>query len=135
MNNKIKWSFVHELKEKSAIHIFQEQINFNFPEDYVRIILNYNGGFPIPSTFDGKKGKEYSFNCLLSFNEEDDDSIYKYYLVTQPYNIVPIANDGFGNYIGYHKADSKLYFWNHESNEFDYISDTFNELLNKLYDI
>lgn len=133
MDNNLSWILVKPLKDNLSITQYQNDNNIMFPIDFIETIKESNGGSPSLSTFDSSRNEELNFNRLLSFNKDDLDNIF---IATQNLNkseIIPIANDGFGNFIVYLKTDLKVYFYNHEINELEFISDSFTDLLSKLY--
>ncbi|MBC6992627.1 SMI1/KNR4 family protein [Neolewinella lacunae] len=132
-----------------AIKQIETNHGIQFPSEYVRHILKYNGGSCSPDTFsfmeDGEKA-ESQIDYFHAVNSGDDYDLSR---CIQDLNgegrlnkyLIPIATDPLGNFVLISCRESdfgKIYFWDHE-NEFDnsyqpaYLSDTLNEFLNSLY--
>ena len=114
------------------IEVLEKYIGLNIPQDYVKHLLQYNGGKPAPNIFrfyrnNGEfDGSDLDW-FLAIYNGEYDNlktyiDIYKKNDKRLPSHIFPIAHDSGGNLIciscgvddyGY------IYFWDHE-NEVDY---------------
>lgn len=138
---KITWKKYENdfLPSERDIQRIEEKIDFTFPNDFIDIMKENDGGYPDICTFE-LLDDEDCINNLLSFDESDKQSIVFAYSVLCRYgikNLIPIARDPFGNYICYKKMElnnSKIVFWDHEAP--DKIIDlcgSFSEFLNMLY--
>jgi cell wall assembly regulator SMI1 len=131
--NNITWKYVKELTNKSAVDEFEKKNKVSFPTDLKNCIKANNGGRPDKNIFDSEKTKERVFKTLLSFNENDIETIYKYYPVIKKEmpSLVPFAIDSFGNFLCIN--ENKVVFFLHETDEIENVANSFSELLDKLY--
>ena len=119
-----------QLTNKS-INSFEEQFAIRLPEDYIKFLLETNGGMP-------EADWEFNFleidtlkntstiiqEFLVLYNEEttESDDLRKNYLITReekslPLNFMPIANDPSGNMICICLSEENygsVFFANHE---------------------
>jgi len=132
-----KWRYVKPIKDEKSIELFEGMIGARLPEDFIEIVRVNNGGRPDRPVFDTDDVKEHVFKTLLSFNTDDLENIFDTAdsFIAAKSKYVPVANDDFGNLIAYDKNSFKLYFLNHETDDVEYISSSFSELMEKLYDI
>ncbi len=115
-----------EPTNQHAIELFQRFIGKKLPKDYVKFLLDYNGGSPVPNAFDFEDGSSSSsvryFHGLRKNVDEDDllrnIDLYK---DRTPADFLPIASDFGGNKIAMAVSGQyygRLFFWDHE-NEVD----------------
>lgn len=118
---------------------FEQKYNIKLPDDLVENVSKYNAGTVEPHRFDLENEKGKVFSGFLSFNDESTDGED---LVCETIDSVgfykdsklialPFGLDPFGNLICL--KDNKIYFWNHEEDDFIYISETLTDFLNMLY--
>lgn len=144
----IEWDFYDQALDINQIYVVEKYLGCRFPEDYVSVVKKYSGGHPNLDCFDFYDHEESVFNYLLSFNSERSIYILKVYEDVKDRlqkNLVPIANDPFGNLICFdYSKNSKepaVVFWDHEiayedrNQATSFICNTFTELLNKLYQL
>lgn len=136
----IRWKYVKEKGNKEKILAYQNEHDIKFPDDYIDCVMEYQGGTPKPNVFDTIKNQERILKSLLSFCENKNENIFA---VTEwlkdriPKELIPFANDPSGNYICFEYANDnnpKVVYWNHETNEIEYVAESFSELLDKLYE-
>lgn len=138
------------------ITLFEKIIDNSLPKDYSSWLLKYNGGKP---------EKESTFKITDNFHENDGYESVKYFfaicnndtysLEAKYYNyqnripkeLIPIANDPFGNKVCLGikgKHFNKVYFWDHENEVMEdnqepwwdnvyLIANTFADFINKLF--
>lgn len=129
----ITWKYVKPLKNLNAIDAFEKEHSITFPSDLKEILLKNNGGRPSLKYYDTKTEKDKEFKTLLSFNEEDIETIYKHYpLDSSDETLTPFASDPAGNYFVI--KDRKICLWNHESDTTVFIANTFSDFLMTLHD-
>lgn len=129
---EITWKYVKELEDIEAISKFEIDNNIIFPEDLKNYLQKYNGGRPSSRLFDTAKEKEHEFKTLLSFNKADIETIYKNFPIDSKHEkLIPFASDPAGNYFCLYR--NAIYYWHHERDEAEYLADTFEEFLKKLY--
>ncbi|KRD91005.1 MULTISPECIES: SMI1/KNR4 family protein [Priestia] len=142
---KINWiqPLDSPISEK-VINDVESYFNIQFPLDYKKCILNFNGGYPQPKVFDTDVKSELVFSCLLSFTSDDANIVEVYEMKSQvlPSGIYPFARDPFGNLLcfDYRKnvSEPTIVFFDHEVEKEQaiyHICDTFTELLEKLYSL
>ena len=130
--NEIIWKYVKPLKNINAIEKFEKEHSILFPLDLKGILTKFNGGRPSLKYYDTKTERDKEFKTLLSFNEEDIETIYKHYpLDSSDKTLVPFASGPAGNY--FVVKDEKIYLWNHETDSVDYIANSFSDFLSNLH--
>ena len=63
----IRWKWTDLPLDKNTIEQTEKILNVNFPNDYVKTILNYNGGYPSIKYFNCGIKKDLVFDSLLIF--------------------------------------------------------------------
>jgi len=118
------------IKEED-IEIIEKKYSIDFPADYKKHILKFNGGNTKPDVFTFiEKGKSTNsridlFYAIGSGSYDDLEDIIETFKTDNkrmPTPIIPIAEDAFGNIICISNAKADygyIYFWDHE-NEVDY---------------
>lgn len=136
------------LSEEDIVKL-EKKLKFYFPKDYRSFLLEYNGGYPEPDSFnffDGREGADIqSFFGISKDVDYDILKVYKNFKKRIPNILFPIACDSGGNLICIGIKDEfegKIYFWDHEKEKnvpdfsnITLISNSFNIFLNSLYEI
>lgn len=131
--NEIIWKYVKPLKNANAIDVFEKEHAVSFPADLREILFKNNGGRPSLKYYDTKTEKDKEFKTLLSFNEEDIETVYKHYpLDTSDKSLIPFASDPAGNY--FVLKDNSIYLWNHESDSTIFLASSFSAFLSMLHE-
>lgn len=131
--NEITWKYVKPLKNANAIETFEKVHSISFPSDLKEILFKYNGGRPSVKYYDTKTEKDKEFKTLLSFNEDDLETIYNHYpLDSADKTLIPFASDPSGNYFVI--KDGKIFLWLHEKDECVCLADSFSAFLKKMHD-
>jgi hypothetical protein len=106
----------------------EQQLRIKLPDEYRHFLLTQNGGRPSPAGFDfiGGSGRleDSSVKFFLGVHDGEFSNFkhkfetFKIRVKRMPEELVPIANDSFGNYIclaisGKHKG--AVFFWDHEN--------------------
>ena len=102
------WKYVKPLKDIGNIYDFEESEKIEFPDSYISVVKKYNGGRPEKNIYDTDKTKERTIKSLLSFNDDDRETIRK-----TAENLkeelggksLAFASDNFGNLICFDKKD------------------------------
>ena len=130
--NTNNWKYVKPLNDPESIEKFEKIRGVKFPEDLRNILKQYNGGRPVLNLYDTAKEKNKEFKTLLSFNNADIENIYKYENVDSINKaMIPFASDSIGNL--FVLKDGKIFFWDHEIDSVNFLSDTFTAFLNMLH--
>lgn len=144
MSNIVTWKNSNGKLTVEDIDQVEKQLNIKFPQDYIEIVSNNDGGYPYPNKFKLNDNEEV-FNNLISFKEDDYSNIFE---VLEDISgsiikgVIPIAEDPFGNLICFDfrdKLEPNIVFWNHEVAEEDveksisFVCKTFTVLLSSLY--
>ncbi len=114
------------------------ELNVQLPEDFLTYIRKYDGGYPKLNRIK-VAGCNEVVNNLVSFCKEDYSYILKIYKETEYFNtlnLIPIAEDPFGNLFCYDFNDGKgeIVFWNHERfMEKKFVCNSFAEFIDKLH--
>lgn len=131
--NEIIWKYVKPLKNANAIDVFEKEHAVSFPADLREILFKNNGGRPSLKYYDTKTEKDKEFKTLLSFNEEDSETIYKHYpLDSSDKTLIPFASDPAGNY--FVLKDNSIYLWKHESDSTIFLASSFSAFLSMLHE-
>jgi hypothetical protein len=133
MNNLV-WKYVKPLKNDNSIQRFETHNNVRLPSDIIACIKQNNGGRPDKKVFDTETTNERVIKSLLSFNEDDLETVYDILDVvkTTKSSLIPVASDPFGNYVCYDSDAGEIVLWLHETDYIEKITDTFSSFLNKL---
>ena len=137
-NENITWNYVNKLSNREEIGELESMLNKSLPVDYTECILENNGGYPSLHVFETETGMNRVFGGLLSLIEDDDDNIHDAYSTVSDRldreDVLPFAVDPAGNYIcfDFSANPASVVFWEHETNNLDKVSDTFNALINML---
>jgi cell wall assembly regulator SMI1 len=164
INNKFKqiimdYNFVNtkEATNEFEISKIEKEFGFTFPEEYKTHILKFNGGHPSDKRwcFKTQSGSSSLIHYFYAVYDGKGNNFRTTYIILKskgdermPKNIVPIANDPFGNKIcisvegedrGY------IYFWDHENvcdegeeptyENLDLIAKSFNEFIENLTEL
>jgi len=116
------------------MEMFQVAYTIMLDENVKDFFRENNGGIPNKNGFKLKNGDEKVLDCLLSFNRDDDESVYHYadfFKSMARLEILPFAKDPFGNLICLKK--NRVVFWDQELEELLEVSDSFEGLIDGLY--
>lgn len=117
------------------IQEFESLYKVSFPEMYKKIILVSNGGYPSKTLFDLDNGREVVFESLINWDKARKANFYFWLDNLDIENIVPFGKDPFGNLICFDFSTQEnpvIKFWDHETNDFYVIAESFDDFLNKL---
>lgn len=134
----IKWISGKKVEEFSIAKI-ENELKIKFPNDYKKVVLEHNGGCPIPQSFSIGEHKEFEINSMLDICSEPVNEILDTFTVINAKinkKLIPFASDSFGNYICFDYSIDKIHpvvFWEHDSNKIYNICNSFSELLSMLY--
>ena len=123
---------------KDIIESVEHRLQITLPDDYKQIVLKYDGGYPNPNHFK-VGGKPEIFNNLISLDENEDNNIYEILEDLLGDQLIPFAEDGFGNLLCFdYSADKSIVFWNHEKNydefkEATFVCSSFSSLIESLF--
>ncbi|YCA42408.1 SMI1/KNR4 family protein [Bacillus sp. JZ8] len=161
--SNVTWRSGDEPVSRQFIEEIANKIGVVFPEDYIVCVMENNGARVSPEIFNVGE-KERVFGMLLTFDQDDNESlynIYKGYQDTLPDFIIPFAIDPAGNLICFdyknHEKNPIVVFWEHEDawekeilmkeeglseeeaeeaarENIFYVANTFTEFLQKLYE-
>ncbi|MBP3611330.1 MAG: SMI1/KNR4 family protein [Lachnospiraceae bacterium] len=135
----MKWNCENKVVTSDVIKMIETELKIKFPKDFIKNIKQYDGGYPIPNKI-SIEGQEEVLNNLVSFLEEDTSFILDIISNTENFrdsNLVPIAEDPFGNLFCYSFGENtcKIVFWHHEKNaEIKYVCNNFEELIAMLHE-
>lgn len=115
--DNIKWKRIKPLESDTALKAFQDAKGIVIPENLKELIIDVNGGRPDKKTFKDGQGRTYQMTRLLSYNENDIDTIYKvadYFIRTFSSKILPFATEASGDYFCVDLTSGEVVYWNHE---------------------
>lgn len=124
--------YIKPIKNQDAIELFQEQLGFKLPHEYISFIKINNGGRPDLNVIVLKSGVEKVVNKFLSFNESDKENIFSAKGRTEEDDkeLVPFAVDPAGNYYCFKRDE--VFFYNHEDGELQFAADSFSDFIGLL---
>ncbi len=148
MNHGIQWLLPHKPVSEAEINQLGRAMGIAFPADYMECARLNHGGHPKPGLFDFEGHPEAVFDKLLSYDPSSKGYILAVYRFTRERlsgNIIPFANDPFGNLICFEFDDNhanlrSVVFYDHETLNADRkagisrICGSFSELLSMLRD-
>ena len=122
MSDNIVWKYIKELRNPESVDSFLKKNKIRIPKKLIECIKNNNGGRPDKKDFSTNKRDGYVFKSLLSFNENDKESIFSFYPdLFRGTNLFPFGLDSAGNFICYDMRKKKYVLWNHETDEIEII--------------
>lgn len=136
----MKWILAKQLDDIVDIERVEERLDIILPKDFKEVVKNYNGASPEKEAFDTDTKKERVFERLLHFNLTKKGNILEvlnWVKSNIEENVYPFGEDPFGNYICFDYRESntpKIVFWDRDINRFEFVANSFEEFLNKLYD-
>ena len=135
----MKWNCENNAVTDERIKVVEAELKIKFPKDFVANIKQYDGGYPIPNKIT-VEGREEVLNNLVSFQEEDTSFILDIISDIENFddsNLVPIAEDPFGNLFCYSFGENicEIVFWNHEEGSVKkHVCNSFEELIAMLHE-
>jgi hypothetical protein len=130
---------------------FETEKSLQLPEGYRNFMLRYNGGQPVPKSFNFPESENGSSVGVFYRIKKDGTNSLQFVMQQfegrMPEDLLPVAGDTFGNQIclGLEgESRGKVFFWDHEMEplergEPDYantrlLANTFDEFLDSLFD-
>ena len=132
----MNWKYIKPLKNESALANYEHLVDYKLPPSFLKCIRQNNGGRPARSLFDTEFAKERAMKSLLSFNQEDRETVWKIVEWDKEElrnRFVPFAIDNFGNLICFDKLNDNIVFLEHETLRQEKVADSFDDFLNNLY--
>ena len=75
--SNVEWKRMRHLKNPNCISLVERYNDIRLSDCLKELITSYNGGYPKPNSIKLPNGQEYDVKTLLSYNEDDQDSIFK----------------------------------------------------------
>lgn len=141
MHAKLEWRFVKEPVTETILLDLEKHLKVSLPRAYRQLVKEVNGGRPSRKVVALSDGRELVVKSFLNMDPAAKGGVLdvKGWLKDiLPDNVVPFANDPFGNYFCFkykrltRKAELKVYYWNHENRELSFVADSFEGFLGKL---
>ena len=134
----MKWICDNNIVSDENIKVVETELKIKFPQDFVTNIKKYDGGYSKPNKIT-VEGQEEVLNNLVSFLEEDTSFILDIISDIENFrdsNLVPIAEDPFGNLFCYSFRENayEIVFWSHEESYVKYVCNNFEELIAMLHE-
>ena len=135
----MKWNCDNNVVTDDIIKAVETKLKITFPKDFIANIKQYDGGYPIPNKIT-VEGQEEVLNNLVSSLEEDASFILDIISDTENFsdsNLVPIAEDPFGNLFCYSFEENtcEIVFWSHEERVANkHVCNFFEELITMLHE-
>lgn len=132
----MNWKYVKTLKSENDIAEFEKVYKIEFPDSFKEIVSKFNGGCPEKDVYDTDKTKERTIKSILSFNQNDKETIWKineYSTEELGNRYVAFAIDHFGNLICFSRSNKSIVFMDMETLKTESIAKDFTSFLDKLY--
>ena len=114
------WSFVKELRDPNAVREFAAGHGYSLPPCVRAFLETRNAGYPPQDEFDTDVNSGRQFKCLFTYNEEDPESIFKYWpAVERSKSDYPIGTDCCGNVVYYDIARDAYILIDHVTNRIE----------------
>ena len=134
----MKWNCYNNGVTREDIEYIELELKIQFLKDFLNIIKEHDGGYPVPNriTIDGK---DEILNNLVSFIKDDLSFILYIIKDTENFNklkLIPLAEDPFGNLFCYSFKSGihEIVFWEHEKIDATrFVCNTFSELIEMLH--
>jgi len=129
--NKLEWLRSRGEANLGSINKLEQKLDVIFPVEYREIVLKHNGAVPSLKIFDIANRPGFIFQRLLNWDinrESNLMSMVDWIVKELPQNIVPFAEDPFGNFICFDfkgRDTVKIVFWNHEEKSITFVADSF----------
>jgi hypothetical protein len=107
-----EWYKIKPLEQTKAIEKIEQDYRVCLSSKLKDCILTNNGGRPRPNVVKLDNGQEYDVKLLLSYNENDLETIYKvirFFADKFGGKVVPFATDSGGNY--YCEYEGRIVLW------------------------
>ena len=134
----MNWNCENNIITDESIKAVEAELKIMFPEDFIINIKQFDGGYPTPNKIT-VEGQDEVLNNLVSFLKDDESFILDIISDAENFsgsNLVPIAEDPFGNLFCYYFEEDTfdIVFWNHEENSVKHVCHNFEELITMLHD-
>lgn len=130
----LEWKYKIEVTDPAIFDEIEKERGISIPKELKTFIMKTNAATPSKYNFVAG-GVERVLGAILSFNkgESDTDSAFTAFRVIKEKELIPFGIDPFGNYICYSLKDSKIVFWDHETDNVTTIADNLTVFLDSLY--
>lgn len=134
----MKWICDNNIVSEENIQVVEAELKIEFPKDFITNIKKYDGGYPKPNKI-MVEGQDEVVNNLVSFLEADASFILDIIGDIENFrdsNLVPIAEDPFGNLFCYSFKENayEIVFWSHEKGSVKHVCNNFEELIAMLHE-
>ncbi|MBP5288035.1 MAG: SMI1/KNR4 family protein [Elusimicrobiales bacterium] len=126
----MKWKYVKKTTIQN-INKVEELYCVQLTDRFKNFILDFNNGRPEFDTFDTDIEQGREFKKILSYNPEDIENIYDYVSIFKGTALFPFGTDPSGNFLCL--KDNRIVLLNHETEEIEYVADSMEEFINRLY--
>lgn len=133
MKDIVSWSFTIPLGDENSINYIQQKFKIKMPIELIEIIKKYNGGYPSKYKCNIEGFGDTDLKCLLSFNEEDDETIYdvlEFFINKFDGMLIPFASDSSSGY--YCISKNGVEYYNELDSNCFFVANNINEFLEKL---
>ena len=130
----LEWKYKIDVTDPAIFDEIEKERGISIPKELKTFIMKTNAATPSKYNFVAG-GVERVLGAILSFNkgESDTDSVFTAFRVIKEKELIPFGIDPFGNYICYSLKDSKIVFWDHETDNVTTIADNLTVFLDSLY--
>ena len=128
------WNFKIELQDDKAFEKLAQFYGADIPEELKDFIVEANASNPDKNLID-INGVERVFETVLSFNEGEEEATSVFDLIGDKASesIIPFGIDPFGNLFYYSLTTNKIFFYNHEEDEYEDTNYSLSDFLSGLH--
>ena len=135
----IEWEWIEPLIG-DPIKEIEIEFDFKLPQDFKAFVYKYNNASPVKHYCIRADTNDYLFCGIYDFNKQENPQTESAWVTanidrklskTGRLEYFGFGRDPFGNQFVFGR-DGKIYFWEHEEDNYYYICDSFTEFINML---
>lgn len=129
---RITWRYATPISDELISEV-ESNYDIQLPKELKSVLKEGNNGVPSKRFFDTYIAKGHEWKTLLSYHKSDMENIYYALSILKDVDddLFPFGNDPAGNIICI--KENKVVFWHHETDEIEFVANSFSEFLAKLY--
>lgn len=129
-----KWNFKIELDDLDVFEKLKAHYGIEIPDELKSFIEEANASNPEKNLI-MINGVERVFETVLSYNEHETDALSVFELINDDQfdSAIPFGLDPFGNVFYCSLKESKVYFYDHEEDNFEDTNYTLDQFVLNLY--
>lgn len=129
----ITWNYIEPIDDDLSISEFEAVYAVTLPEDYKKLVLRCNNGYPSPNTFSMPDGEVNEMSHLYSFNRGDSENMWDFNSSDNlSAGYVAFGCDPFDNQLAFRLSDNAVVFADYDTDELVQIASDFQAFLRLL---